>query len=168
MKFEAPKFVRGPQSVIDKKTGKVAGAIEGEELRVLKASAGQTARAEDGELQEGQVERRRAALLERREEGRDAHAGTRSAGDRQVRRVGRADDGRRLRHRAVRLDDKPLGESLDLYNSPDVITTGVLKLGRVELKEGTHHLSIKITGANPAAVQKFMVGLDYLLLEPAK
>ena len=47
------------------------------------------------------------------------------------------------------IDDKPLGEPLDLYNSPDVITTGVQKLGRVELKEGTHHLTIKITGANP-------------------
>ena len=43
MKFEAPKFVRGPESVLDKKTGRAAGAIEAEEMRVLKVSAGQTA-----------------------------------------------------------------------------------------------------------------------------
>ena len=66
------------------------------------------------------------------------------------------------------VDDKPLGKPLDLYNSPDVITSGVLKLGTVELKEGSHHLTIQITGANPAAVQKFMVGLDYILLKPTK
>ena len=29
MKFDAPKFVRGPESVLDKKTGRAAGAIEG-------------------------------------------------------------------------------------------------------------------------------------------
>ena len=43
-----------------------------------------------------------------------------------------------------------------------------MKLGSVELKEGAHRLGIRITGANPSAVQKFMVGLDYLLLTPAK
>jgi hypothetical protein len=66
------------------------------------------------------------------------------------------------------VDDKSLGKPFDLYNSPDVITSGVLKLGAVELKEGSHHLSIRITGANPAAIQKFMVGLDYILLKPMK
>jgi hypothetical protein len=66
------------------------------------------------------------------------------------------------------LDDKPLGGPLDLYHAPDVITSGVLKLGTVELKEGTHHLTIRITGANPAAVPKYMVGLDYVWLTAVK
>lgn len=43
---------------------------------------------------------------------------------------------------------------LDLYHSPDVISSGVLKFGTVELKDGTHHLTTRITGANPAAVPK--------------
>ena len=42
-------------------------------------------------------------------------------------------------------------QPLDLYHAPDVITSGVLRLGTVELKEGTHHLTIRITGANPSA-----------------
>ena len=66
------------------------------------------------------------------------------------------------------IDDKPLGKPLDLYNSPDVITSGVLKLGTIDLKKGSHQLSVKITGANPSAAQKFMFGLDYVRLTPAK
>ena len=49
-----------------------------------------------------------------------------------------------------------------LYYAPDVVTSGVQKLGTVELKEGTHHLTIRITGANPSAVPKYMVGVDYV------
>jgi hypothetical protein len=43
-----------------------------------------------------------------------------------------------------------------------VITSGVRKLRTVELKGGTHHLTIQITGANPAAVPKYLVGVDYV------
>ena len=66
------------------------------------------------------------------------------------------------------VDDQLLGEPLDLYHPTDVVTSGVQKIGTVELKQGSHHLSIRITGANPAAVPKFMVGLDYIRLAPAK
>jgi hypothetical protein len=67
----------------------------------------------------------------------------------------------------IGLDGKPLGKPFDLY-STDVITSGVLQLGTVDLKEGPHHLSVEITGANPAALQRFMFGLDYVLLKAAK
>jgi hypothetical protein len=40
----------------------------------------------------------------------------------------------------------------------------VLKLGTVELKEGAHHLTIRITGANPSAVPKYMVRPDHVRL----
>jgi hypothetical protein len=43
-----------------------------------------------------------------------------------------------------------------------VVTSGVQKLGTVELKAGAHHLTIRITGANPAAVPMYMVGVDYV------
>jgi hypothetical protein len=66
------------------------------------------------------------------------------------------------------LDDKPLGKPIDLYNSPDVITSGVVHLGDAELKVGSHRLKIQITGANPFAEQRFLVGLDYIQLKPAK
>jgi hypothetical protein len=54
---------------------------------------------------------------------------------------------------------------IDLY-SPDV-TTRVVKLGRQKLKAGPHEVSVQIVGANPAAVPRHMVGIDYIQLVPA-
>ncbi len=65
-------------------------------------------------------------------------------------------------------DERPLGEPLDLFNATDVITTGIVKLGRHELKAGKHTLTIEITGANAAAVKAYMVGLDYVKVTKAK
>jgi hypothetical protein len=167
VKFDAPEFKRGPQSVVDKQTGKVAGAVEGEAMRVLKVSAGQTVVQKMGAFKKdrwsgdaqlfwtgGKKGDTLTLELEAPAAGKyDVAAVLTMAGD----------------YAAVEfaLDDKKLGEPLDLYN-PDVVTTGLLKLATVELKEGSHHLTIRITGANPSAVQKFMVGLDYVMLQPAK
>lgn len=168
MKFEKPKSIRGPQSVIDPKTGRVEGAIEGESMRVLKASAGQvvtqkmTGFSKDkwsGDAQlfwTGSKKGETLTLgLEVPSTGKyELVAVTTMAGDYATVQFG--------------LDDKPLGKPLDLYHTPEVVTSGMLKLGEAELKEGTHHLTIKITGANSAAVQKYMFGLDYILLKPVK
>ena len=64
------------------------------------------------------------------------------------------------------VDDKPLGEPMDLFNN-GVITTGEIVLGHVELTAGRHLLSLEITGANPKAEPRHMVGVDYVRLEPA-
>ena len=66
------------------------------------------------------------------------------------------------------LDDKKLGGPVDLYNNPQVITTGVMTFTAKELAEGTHKLTLEITGANPKAIKRYMVGLDYLRLVEAK
>ena len=66
------------------------------------------------------------------------------------------------------LDGKKLGEPIDLYNSPDVITTGVLAFGRRDLSAGNHKLTLEIVGANAKAVKAYMVGLDYVRLSPPK
>ena len=68
---------------------------------------------------------------------------------------------------AVELDGQPLGDALDLYNYPDVITTGELAFGQRPLNAGPHKLSLTITAANPAALKNYMVGLDYLRLKPS-
>jgi len=61
------------------------------------------------------------------------------------------------------LDDQPLGEVIDLF-SPDVVTTGELRLGKHKLAAGSHRVVIVIQGANDAATKSYMVGLDYLRL----
>ncbi|RBP47437.1 putative membrane-bound dehydrogenase-like protein [Roseimicrobium gellanilyticum] len=64
------------------------------------------------------------------------------------------------------LNETPVSAAkLDLYNTPNVIHTGELDWGTYDLPAGENKLTIKITGANAAAVQKFMVGIDYVKLE---
>jgi hypothetical protein len=67
-----------------------------------------------------------------------------------------------------KLDGVPLGDPIDLYSSPDVVTSGVLTLGRKKLDAGPHHLTLEVIGANPAAEPAFIVGVDYIRFVPAK
>ena len=64
------------------------------------------------------------------------------------------------------IDGQPLGEPIDCFNNPDVITTGVVNLPTKKLTQGAHTLEIQIVGKNPEAVPGFMVGFDFLLLTP--
>jgi putative membrane-bound dehydrogenase-like protein len=64
------------------------------------------------------------------------------------------------------LDGKPVGGPIDLFNNPEVITTGPLNLGTHTLTAGEHQLTIEVRAANPAAVKAYMFGLDYLYLSP--
>jgi hypothetical protein len=64
----------------------------------------------------------------------------------------------------LQLDGEPLGEPIDLYASPDVITTGEVVWGKRKLTAGPHRLAIVIQGANAAAAKSHMVGIDYVRL----
>ncbi|MCX5646764.1 MAG: DUF2961 domain-containing protein [Phycisphaerae bacterium] len=64
------------------------------------------------------------------------------------------------------LDDKKLGGPIDLYHN-GVVATGVLDMGTHELSKGQHVLKVEIIGANEKAVKSYMFGLDYLKLEMA-
>jgi hypothetical protein len=154
--------------VIDKKTGRVEDAIEGEEMRVLKASAGKTLVQKMGAFTKDKWSGDAQLFWTGGKKGETLtlELGVKATGNYDLSAVMTMASDYATVQFAV--DDKPLGKPFDLYNSPDVITSGVLKLGTIELKEGSHHLTIRITGANPAAVQKFMVGLDYVLLKQAK
>jgi len=61
------------------------------------------------------------------------------------------------------LDEKPLGEPIDLIN--DGVIRKVYPLGTHELTNGEHRLTAEIVGANPKAVKRYMFGLDYLKLD---
>lgn len=66
------------------------------------------------------------------------------------------------------LDGNPLGEPLDLYHAPEVITTDSLNLGRHELIAGPHRLSVEIVSANAMADPRYYFGVDYLTLDQAE
>ncbi len=63
------------------------------------------------------------------------------------------------------LDSKPAGKPIDLYN-PSVVPTGPIELGTFRLKQGAHHLTVEIVGANPKAIKSYMFGLDQVILKP--
>ncbi len=157
---------RGQPSVIDDGTGKVVGAIEAEEMQVVSTSDGNVGTQQmkgfsadrwSGGTQlfwTGATPRARLDL-----EFDVAEAGTYSVETcfTVARDYGIVN---------VLLDGEALCEPLDLFNDPDVRTTGVLEHGQRELAEGTHRLRIELIGANDAAVQSYMVGFDYLRLVP--
>jgi len=58
------------------------------------------------------------------------------------------------------------GAPIDFYN-PEVVPTDELELGAFALKVGANELSVTVTGANERADKGYMFGLDYLLLKPA-
>ena len=63
------------------------------------------------------------------------------------------------------LDGAKLGDPIDLYSAENV--TSEIALGVRELKAGSHILSIEVIGTNPAAEKRYMLGLDYIRLDPA-
>ena len=65
------------------------------------------------------------------------------------------------------LDDKPLGDTIDLY-SPKVEPSGHVDLGSHHLQEGLHRLKVRTYGANPRAEEQFYFGLDWLKLSALK
>lgn len=160
-------FPRGPRSIIDKESGKVVGAVEGEDLTVLKATI-------------------KPGIQDMKGFPKDVWSGGKQLfwragkpGERLELELNVNDSGKKEIAAAftmardfaiiqVHLDDKPLVDALDLYNYPDVITTGLIKLGVVDLKEGKHRLTIEVKGANPAALKAYVVGLDYLVVRKAE
>jgi hypothetical protein len=63
------------------------------------------------------------------------------------------------------LDGQKLGNPIDLYRK-DVRPTGTVALGEHDLTAGEHKLTVEIVGANDKATKNYMFGLDYLKLDP--
>ena len=62
----------------------------------------------------------------------------------------------------LEIDGQPLAGPIDLYNRPDVVSTGSMSLGTLPLTAGTHRLGVSIVGRHPEATPAFMFGMDYL------
>jgi putative membrane-bound dehydrogenase-like protein len=148
----------------DEATQRVAGALEGEALKVLSVTGG-VARSQP-----------MGAFTKDRWSGVDhlwwtgAKPGDKLVLELPVREAGRYEllavmtKARDYGIVQLALDGRPLGPPIDLYNHPDVITTGLVSLGTHELSAGPHQFTVEITGAHPQAVKAYMFGLDYLYL----
>lgn len=159
---------RGPKSPIDSATGKVAGAIEGESMKLVGKSAG-NARNQD-----------MASFAGDRWSGNDhlwwtgAKPGDTLEVELPVDQTGTYQlelvltMARDYGVVQVLLDGEPLGTPIDCFDPSEVVTTGVRTIPEVTLDAGEHRLGFEIKGANPAAVPAFMVGLDWVRLVPAE
>ena len=58
------------------------------------------------------------------------------------------------------IDDMPIGEQIDLYNE-QVINSGEISLGKINLKQSYHKLTIIMTGKNLNS-KNYFYGLDYI------
>lgn len=65
------------------------------------------------------------------------------------------------------LDDKKLGEPIDLFHA-EVVPTGPISLGKHVLEASPHKLTVEIVGANPQAVKAYMFGLDRIVVRPVE
>lgn len=65
------------------------------------------------------------------------------------------------------INGKRAGEPIDFYN-PEVQPTKELLLGEFDLKAGDNEFSATVVGANEKAEKSYMFGLDYLLLKPVE
>lgn len=157
---------RGKPAKFDERTGKVAGAIEGEDMKVLRSSGGKVGKQNMSRFAKGRwsgdsqlfwTQAKPRARL-------DLEFEIPQSGDFDV--EAHFTTARDYAIINVLLDNKALGEPLDLFDYPDVKTTGVLKLDRRSLKAGKHKLTLETVGANESAVKKYMVGFDYLRLAP--
>jgi hypothetical protein len=63
------------------------------------------------------------------------------------------------------LDGQKLGNPVDLYRKA-VRPTGVLAMGEHDLTAGEHKLTVEIVGAREEAIKSYMFGLDYVKLDP--
>lgn len=152
----------GPKSPIDQKSGKVAGALEGESLK-FEASGGKAFAQDMGGFDADQWSGDRQLFW------RDAKPGDKLTlhlppheGKATLELV--LTCARDYGIVKLAIDGKPLGEPVDLYNA-DVITSGVLRFQDLELKAGPHQLEVEISGANAKAAKAYMFGLDYVRLK---
>ncbi len=158
--------VSGPPAPIDGTTGKVPEALEGESLKIVEKTGGKVETQAMGGFKA------------------DRWSGTNhlwwtgaKPGDRLALEIPVSADGtyalevvftKARDYGIVKLsiDDRIIDPAIDFFNTPDVITTGVLSYPGVTLSKGEHRLRLEITGAHPKAVRNYMVGIDYVRLVP--
>jgi putative heme-binding domain-containing protein len=155
--------LRGPRAPIDARTGLVPNALEGESLKILKVTAGNAAPqgmggfAADkwsGNSQLWWTGGKKGARL-------DLELPVAADGEFVLELV--LTKARDYGIVQVRIDDETLGQPIDGFNTPDVITTGVLTLEPRKLTKGDHKLTFEIISKHADSVG-FMVGVDYVRL----
>jgi hypothetical protein len=140
---------------------KVAGAIEGETMKIIKHSGAPEPQPWEGLSDEKHLWWKGAQPKDELVLGFNVP----KAGKYQV--VGRFMKATDYGIVQLAINGEKAGEPIDFFND-GVAPSPEMPLGTFDLKEGENQLSATITGANEKAVKNYMFGLDYLLLKPAQ
>jgi len=159
---------RGAAAQIDDATGRVPGAIEGETLKVLRVGAGKVTTQAMSGFRKGRWSGGEQLFWSGATPRARLELGFEVAADGEYEVSAAFTTARDYAIVNLLLDDTALGLPLDLYDYPDVGTSGELAFGARRLAAGEHRLTVEITGANESAVKAFLVGLDYLRVVPRK
>jgi putative membrane-bound dehydrogenase-like protein len=163
----AKPAIRGTKPEFNIATGKIDGAIEGESLKVASVSGGKTIAQGMSGFKADQWSAAKQLFWSGGKPGDKLELEFKAAADGTYDLSAVFTMARDYAIVKFDVDGDSLGEPLDLFNDPDVITTGVLKIGQTKLTAGTHRLGITIVGKNPAAAPAHMFGLDCLVLAAA-
>ena len=154
---------RGTKPTFDER-GRIPGAIEGEAMKVVSTSAGQVS-----------VQQMNSFSADRWSGGaqlfwRQAAPRARMELEFEIEETGQYEvaavltTARDYAQVNLQLDGVALGSTLDLYDYPEVRTTGLVSFGTQSLNKGIHRLRLETVGMNPSAIPTHMVGLDCLVL----
>lgn len=152
---------------IDAKTGKVAGAFEGETLKVAKLTGGGAGAQAMGAFPLGKWSGGSHLWWTGGKPGDRIDLEFNTSRDSEYEiyvSLTKAIDYGII---TIAVDDGTPTEPMDLFNN-GVVNTPPLSLGVHKLKAGTHRLTVEIKGANAKAVKNYMFGLDYLYLSPKR
>ncbi|WP_222436083.1 PVC-type heme-binding CxxCH protein [Rubripirellula reticaptiva] len=157
----------GEGPVLNETSGRVEGALEGESLHVAKISGGNVSPQGMGNFKAGKW-------------SGNAHlwwtggkTGDRLSLTVPVNKAGRYEvfvamtQARDYGIVRFAVNDSQVAERFDLFNGPNVVSTGPVSLGTFELASGDNALHVSIEGTNPHAAPAFMFGLDYVHLNQA-
>ncbi len=159
---------RGPAAPLDAETGKVPDALEGESLAVIKQTAGDAASQDMGAFRRDRWSGNSQLWWTGGEPGArlDLKLPVAEPGSYDIEIV--MTKARDYGIVQLALDGQTLGGPADLFNAPEVVTTGVQTFADQRLTGGDHVLSVEILGANPQAAKAYMFGLDYVRLTPTE
>jgi len=144
------------------KPEKVAGAIEGESLRIIAKTGAPSLQEVDGDSDGKHLWWRGG-----QKPGDQLLLGFNVATAGTYRVFARCLKARDYGIAQFAVNGVAAGKPVDFYNEK-VIVAKEFELGTFGLRQGENQLGITITGANPKAQKAYMVGLDYLLLKPTR
>src|SRR5262245_30360533 len=153
-----------PPPADQKPAARVTGAIEGERLTVLRTTAGRGQVQKMGAFKSGQWSGGEQLFWSGAKPGDQLDLEISIPESKTFDVAGVLTKARDYAIVQLLLDGEPLGVPIDLFAQPNVITTGELVWGKRQLTAGKHRLSIRVEGANDAAVKSYMAGLDYVRL----